>query len=160
VHLPDQCVRPFLNVLITALEIHMNSKFAITALCLAGALAAVGGSAQAQDAPLTRQQVQMDRDTFLKLMQWDEHTGQWVLKSNMEPPKGVVSRSDVLAMRDEWLRHHRYDEPSGTWQTVGTPREMSKLTREQVNMETIRFLMMYRFDESRSEWISRLAPVH
>jgi hypothetical protein len=27
-------------------------------------------------------------------------------------------------------------------------------------METIRFLMMYRFDESRSEWISRLAPVH
>jgi len=62
--------------------------------------------------------------------------------------------------RDEWLRHHRYDEPSGTWLTVGTPREMSKLTREQVNMETIRFLMMYRFDESRSEWVSRLSPVH
>jgi hypothetical protein len=138
----------------------MNSKFAITALFLAGALCAVGTTAQAQEAPLTREQVQMDRATFLKLMQWDEHTGMWVLRSNMEPPKGVTSRSEVLAMRDEWLRHHRYDETSGTWLTVGTPREMSKLTREQVNMETVRFLMMYRFDESRSEWVSRLSPVH
>ena len=138
----------------------MNTKFALVTLCLAGALAAVGGTAQAQEAPLTREQVQMDRATFLKLMQWDEHTGMWVLRSNMEPPKGVTSRSEVLAMRDEWLRHHRYDEPSGTWLPLGAPREMSMLTREQVNMETIRFLMMYRFDESRSEWVSRLAPVH
>lgn len=138
----------------------MKTKIAMT-LLLASMLASVGGAALAQSGgPLSREQVKMDRDTFLSLMRWDEGTGQWVLKSNMEPPKGVKSRSEVLAMRDEWQRMHSYDEPSGTWVTMGAPRDMSKLTREQVNLETVRFLMMYRFDEAKSEWISKLMPMH
>ena len=32
---------------------------------------------------------------------------------------------------------------------------MSVLTRDQVKMETIRFLMMYKWDEARSEWMPR-----
>jgi hypothetical protein len=93
-------------------------------------------------------------------MRWDEGTGQWVLKSNMAPPKGVLSRSEVLAMRDDWLRMHSFDEPSGTWVAMGSARDMSKLTREEVQIETVRFLMMYRFDEAKSEWVSKLMPSH
>ena len=136
----------------------MKTKIGITFL-LASMLATFGSAALA-DGPLTREQVKMDRDTFLKLMHWDELTGQWVMKSNMEPPKGVKSRSEVLAMRDDWLRMHSFDEPTGTWVTVGAARDMSKLTREQVNMETVRFLMTYRFDEAKSEWVSKLMPMH
>ena len=136
----------------------MKTKFGIT-LLLVSTLATFGGLAHA-DGPLTREQVKMDRDTFLKLMHWDELTGQWTLKSNMEPPKGVKSRSEVLAMRDDWLRMHTFDEPTGSWVTMGAARDMSKLTREQVNMETVRFLMTYRFDEAKSEWVSKLMPMH
>lgn len=136
----------------------MKTKIGIT-LLLVSALATFGSLAYA-DGPLTREQVKMDRETFLRLMHWDELTGQWVLKSNMEPPTGVKSRSEVLAMRDDWLRMHSFDEPTGTWVTMGAARDMSKLTREQVNMETVRFLMTYRFDEAKSEWVSKLMPTH
>lgn len=136
----------------------MKTKIGIT-LLLVSTLATFGSLAYA-DGPLTREQVKMDRETFLRLMHWDELTGQWVLKSNMEPPTGVKSRSEVLAMRDDWLRMHSFDEPTGTWVTMGAARDMSKLTREQVNMETVRFLMTYRFDEAKSEWVSKLMPTH
>lgn len=136
----------------------MKTKF-ITSVLLASLLAAVAGLAHA-DGPLTREQVKMDRETFLATMRWDENTGQWVLKSNMAPPKGVLSRSDVLAMRDDWLRMHSFDENTGTWVTMASARDMSKLSREDVQMETVRFLMMYRFDEAKSEWVSKLMPTH
>lgn len=123
-------------------------------LVLAAALTAIALPTQAQG--LTREQVRMDRDAFLALMRWDELTGMWVLKSNMEPPKGVMSRAEVLAMRDQFLRMNVYDDTIGSWVPVKAPRDMSTLTREQINMETQRFLMMYRYDESRNEWISRM----
>jgi hypothetical protein len=134
----------------------MKTTLALTVL-LASMLTTIATPVHAAG-QLTREQVEMDRDTFLSLMRWDEGTGQWVLKSGMAPPKGVLSRSEVINMRDEWLRTHRYDEPSGSWVTIGAPRDMSSLTREQVNMETLRFLMMYRFDEGRSEWVSKVTP--
>ena len=136
----------------------MKTKFGIT-LLLISTLATFGSLARAEG-QLTREQVKMDRENFLATMRWDELTGQWVLKSNMDLPKGVKSRSEVLAMRDEWLRMHTFDEPTGSWVAMGAPRDMSKLTREQVNMETVRFLMMYRFDEAKSEWVSKLMPTH
>lgn len=132
----------------------MKTRLSLLPLLLATALSAMAVPSHAQN--LTREQVKMDRDSFLALMRWDELTGMWVLKSNMEPPKGVVSRADVLAMRDQFLRMNVYDDTVGSWVPVKAPRDMSTLTREQVNMETLRFLMMYRYDESRNEWISRM----
>lgn len=130
------------------------NRFALLPLVLAAALSAVAAPVQAQG--LTREQVKMDRDTFLSLMRWDELTGMWVLKSGMEPPKGVLSRAEVIAMRDHFLRMNRYDDIQGSWVPLQAARDMSMLTREQVNMETQRFLMMYRYDESRSEWVSKV----
>ena len=126
----------------------------LSLLTLAASLTAFAAPAQAQG--LTREQVKMERDAFLALMRWDELTGMWVLKSGMEPPKGVMSRAEVIAMRDQFLRMNVYDDTVGTWVPVKAPRDMSTLTREQVNMETLRFLMMYRYDEQRNEWVSKM----
>lgn len=129
-------------------------RLSLLPLALATMLAALSFPGHAQG--LTREQVKMDRDAFLALMRWDELTGQWVLKSGMEAPKGVMSRAEVIAMRDQFLRMNVYDDTVGSWVPLKAPREMSTLTREQVNMETLRFLMMYRYDESRNEWVSKM----
>jgi len=129
-------------------------RLSLLTLALAASLTAFTAPSQAQG--LSREQVKMERDAFLALMRWDELTGMWVLKSGMEPPKGVMSRAEVIAMRDQFLRMHVYDDTVGTWVPAKAPRDMSSLTREQVNMETLRFLMMYRYDEQRNEWISKM----
>lgn len=133
------------------------NRFSMLTLLLAATLStfSLPSQAQSQGVGLTREQVKMERDAFLALMRWDELTGMWVLKSGMEPPKGVMSRAEVIAMRDQFLRMNVYDDSVGTWVPVKAPRDMSTLTREQVNMETLRFLMMYRYDEQRNEWISK-----
>ena len=74
----------------------MQFKFTHT-LALAGMLAALAGNVYAQSPSSAGGQVKMDRETFLSIMTWDEISGQWVLKSNMEAPTGVLSRKDVLA---------------------------------------------------------------
>lgn len=130
-------------------------RLSLLPLLLATTLAVFSVPGHAQGVGLTREQVKMDRDAFLALMRWDELTGMWVLKSGMEPPKGVMSRAEVIAMRDQFLRMNVYDDTVGTWVPLKAPREMSTLTREQVNMETLRFLMMHRYDEQRNEWVSK-----
>jgi hypothetical protein len=35
----------------------------------------------------------MDRDVFLSMHRWDEMTGMWVVKSNIELPKGIMPRA-------------------------------------------------------------------
>jgi hypothetical protein len=129
-------------------------RLSLLTLALAASMAAFTVPAQAQS--LTREQVKMERDAFLALMRWDELTGMWVLKSGVEPPPGVMSRTEVIAMRDQFLRMNVYDDTVGSWVPVKAPRDMSMLTREQVNMETLRFLMMYRYDEQRNEWVSKM----
>lgn len=129
-------------------------RLSLLTLALVATLTSLVPPAQAQG--LTREQVKMERDTFLALMRWDELTGMWVLKSGMEPPKGVMSRAEVIAMRDQFLRMNVYDDTVGSWVPARAPRDMSTLTREQVNMETLRFLMMYRYDEQRNEWVSKM----
>lgn len=122
-------------------------------VCIALALSCAAPSVQAQG--LTREQVKMERDAFLAMMRWDELTGMWVLRQGMEPPKGVMSRAEVIAMRDQFLRMNVYDDTVGSWVPVKAPRDMSTLTRDQVNMETLRFLMTHRYDEQRNEWVSK-----
>jgi hypothetical protein len=126
-------------------------------LVLAALLLSVSGITQAQGTGLTRQQVQMDRETFLSMFRWNESTSDWVLKAGMAPPKGVMTREEVIAMRDKFLSMNYWDEVLSEWKPVnGTPREMSKLSREQVERETTMFLMMHRFDESTSQWVSKM----
>jgi hypothetical protein len=128
-------------------------------LFVASLLLSFAGAVHAQGAGLGREMVKMDRDTFLSMFNWNEMTGQWVLKSGMAPPQGVKSREEVIAMRDEFLSMNVWNENTSDFEPIkgGKPRNMSSLTREQIQRETTMFLMMYRFDENGSKWVSKVS---
>lgn len=135
-------------------------NFRVLSTLLSAIVLSASSLAQAQStkppAESARMSAFMDRDTFLAMHRWDEMTGLWVVKSDMELPKGIKPRSEVMAMMDVFMSKHQWDNANATWMPLTEARDMSKLTREQVRMETTRFLMMYRFDESRSEWVSKM----
>jgi hypothetical protein len=68
----------------------------------------------------------------------------------------VASREEIKAMRDKFLSMNTWDELNGRYVPVkGAPRDMSKLTREEVKKETEQHLKMYRFVEASSTWVLR-----
>lgn len=126
---------------------------------LAAALASAAAPSFAQTATTERTVVKMDRDTFLSLMRWDEPMSMWVLKSNMQPPAGVVPRAEIKSMRDKFLSMNTWSEPNSDYIPIkGAPRDMKTMTREQVDMETARFNMMFRWDEPSSNWVKKSTP--
>jgi hypothetical protein len=136
----------------------LNLTRSIAAASLVLGLATAVSTAYAQtplkSTGLTRAQVQMDRDTFLATMRWDESMSAWVMRDDVPMPAGVPSKAEVMAMADKFMSMHTYDGNKNKWVPVtGSPRDLSKLSRAQVEAETIRFLKMYRFDESMSQWV-------
>jgi len=129
-------------------------------LVLSTLLLSTSGLAQAQSlkppVESARMAAFMDRDVFLSMHRWDEMTGMWVVKSNIEMPKGIMPRAEVMAMVDKFLVMNTWDDQREQWVTSGSPRDMSKLTREEVRVETIRFLMTHQWDESASAWVSKM----
>jgi hypothetical protein len=134
------------------------------ALALGLLLAPAAGWVHAQDAakkadaPLSRAQVKMERDEFLRTHRWDEAQENWVLKSGMEPPAGVKARAEVKAERDQFLRNNKWDEATSAWVPLaGTPRDMGAMTREQVRNETRQFMRTHRWDEATQGWVDKPA---
>lgn len=130
------------------------------ALVLSALLLSASSLSQAQNlkppVESARMAAFMDRDVFLSMHRWDEMTGLWVLKSNIELPKNIMPRADVMAMVDKFLVMNRWDDQHEQWVGSGAPRDMSKLTREEVRVETIRFLMTHQWDESSGAWVSKM----
>lgn len=132
---------------------HTASLFA------ASLLLSFAGAVHAQGSGLGREMVKMDRDTFLSMFKWNEITSEWVLKSGMAPPQGVKSREEVIAMRDEFLSMNVWNDDTSQFDPIkgGKPRNMSSLTREQVQRETTMFFMTHRYDENSSKWVNKLS---
>ena len=105
--------------------------------------------------PLTREQVKMERNEFLKTHRWDYTTDNWVLKSGVEPPMGMKSRAEVIAERDEFLRTHRWDLASDSWLPMEPPKNMSMLTRAQVKADTEKFLSTHEWNDHREVWVEK-----
>ena len=110
------------------------------------------------EAPLTREQVKMERDEFLKSHRWDPVNDNWVLKPGYEAPVGFKSRTEVKAERDDFLRKHRYDVTESKWVPL-TEEEVKtiKKSREQVREETKRFLSTHSWDEFHQVWTDKKA---
>ena len=122
-------------------------------------LALVGHHVQAQQAaatatpaPLTRAQVKMDRDEFIKSHRWDENSETWVLKQGFEPPAPMKGRAEVLKERNEFLKNNRWDATTGNWIPLVQPRVISQLSREQVRKETREFIRTHEWDEAAEAW--------
>jgi hypothetical protein len=134
----------------------------LSVLVLAAACAALPSWAQAPAVadptmqPLTRAQVKMDRDEFLKTHRWDEPSATWMLKKGVEPPTGVKSRAEVKAARDLFLANNRWDESRGGWTPLNLgPRNMGTLSRAAVRAETAQFMRTHQWDEQTEVWVLR-----
>jgi hypothetical protein len=104
--------------------------------------------------PMTREQVKMERDEFLKTHRWDTDAENWVLRANVDPPKGMKSRAEMKADRDEFLRMHRYEQNSDSWVPMKeTPRNLSTMSRAQIKEETRQFLRMHHWDFATDTWV-------
>jgi len=141
----------------------MQQKTLVLMLSVA-ILALAGHSSQAQQAkssaasvPLTRAQVKMDRDEFIKSHRWDEPSETWVLKQGFEPPAPMKGRAEVRKERDEFLSKNRWDAATGNWIPLSQPRVISQLSREQVRRETREFLRTHEWDEVTEAWTLRRA---
>lgn len=132
-------------------------KTSLTAsLLLTSLLISFAGAVHAQTP--SREQVKMDRNTFLSMFNWSETTSQWVLKSGMAPPAGLKSREEIIGMRDQFLSMNVWSEVSSEFVPIkgGKPRDLSTLSRDQVKMEATMFNMTHRFDEPSSTWIKTM----
>ncbi len=129
-------------------------------LILAVVLGFSGGPLQAQTmtdkqaAPMTRQQVKMERDEFLKLHRYDAGTEEWILRSNIDPPAGMKTRAQVRAEKDEFLKANKFDSVTETWlPRQGVPK--STLTRAEVRAETAQFMKTHEWDEMNERWVEK-----
>ena len=123
-------------------------------------LALAGHPSQAQPAAsapapaaVTRAQVKMERDEFIKSHRWDTGSETWVLKQGFEPPGPMKGRAEVRKERDEFLKNNRWDASANTWIPLVKPREISQLSRDQVRKETQQFLRTHEWDTAAEVWI-------
>ncbi len=128
-------------------------KSSAVSLLLTSLLISFAGAVHAQTP--SRDQIKMDRNTFLSMYNWSETASNWVLKSGMAPPQGVKTREEIVSMRDDFLSMHVWSETMSEFVPIkgGKPRDVSTMTREQFRMEAAMFNMTHRFDEANSKWI-------
>lgn len=140
----------------------MFTKSSMKLLPLTAAMAAAlmfGTVAHAQTAaataPETRAQVEMSAADFLKTHRYDDERGAWMLKQGVEPPAGVKSRAEVKTSRDAFLSANKFSEKKG-WEPLKTPRDLSKMTRAQVERETKKFLTTHTYDEEKGVYVESM----
>lgn len=122
-----------------------------------GLVLATSNLALAQTAPapasMTREQIRMERDEFLKSHFYDPHTENWVMKPGFEAPAGMKTREQVRAERDEFLRNNRFDYASGFWLPIkGSTGPQSTRTRAQIREETRQFMRTHQWDTAKETW--------
>jgi hypothetical protein len=138
----------------------MKSCSQVLRLLLAAPILFIAQPAAAQGAApssaVSRAQVKMERDEFMKTHRWDEASDTYVLRSGVEPPMGVKSRAEVKAERDAFLSKHRWDQPTARWIPLdGAPRAMNNVSRAQVKAETAQFLRTHQWSETSGTYVER-----
>jgi hypothetical protein len=112
---------------------------------------------EAAAAPLSRAQVKMERDEFLKSHTYDSATETWLVKKGYEAPAGMKTRAEIKAERDEFLRNNRYDSATESWISLkAQPRDMGTMTRAQVREETRQFIRTHTWDDVKGAWVDRM----
>ena len=106
--------------------------------------------------PLSRAQVIMERNEFMRTHKYDSDHETWVLKPGFEPPAGIKTRAQVRAERDEFFKNNRYDQDHERWVPLkGEPK--STLTREQAKAEYAAFTRTHTWDSDREAWVDKKA---
>jgi hypothetical protein len=117
---------------------------------------ALAQSSTTPSTPMTREQVKLERNEFLRSHEWDPNSDNWVLKPGFEAPTGVKTRDEVKAARDEFLRNHRWDGNTSSWVRLREgPRDLGQMSREQVRAETLEFMRTHEWDTTDEHWVDR-----
>ena len=111
-------------------------------------------NAQTVAAPLTRAQVKIEREEYMRTHKYDSNQDTWVLKPGFEPPGSMKTRAQVRAEREEFFKNNRYDQDHERWVPLkGEPK--STLTRAQVKAETAAFLRTHTWDSDHEAWVEK-----
>lgn len=102
-------------------------------------------------APLTRAEVKMERQEFVKTHRYDPDSETWVLKEGFEPPAGLKTRAEVKSEREAFLRTHRWNPSTEVWDSI-TPEQGQAKTREQVRGEAKQFAKTHEWDPITNTW--------
>jgi hypothetical protein len=155
----QRVVSSSINPLVFIMKILSTSSLLAAAVIVSMTTFAQGQSAESTTAPLTRAQVKMDRDEFLKTHLWQAEGG-WLLKPGVQPPEGVtaptLTRAQVKMDRDEFIKTHQWQAEVGWMLKPGMePPEGVKapiLTRTQVKMDRDEFLKTHQW-QNEVGWV-------
>jgi hypothetical protein len=138
---------------------HARSRSDVLAILFSLLMGGVApGAVRAQttpEAPLTRDQVKMERVEFLKTHRWDSRLETYVMRESASPPQGVKSRAEIKAQRDEFLATHRWEDSTGWVPKTPAKPAGATLPREQVRNETAQFMQTHRWSEESDSWVER-----
>ena len=148
-----------MKIAVSTSSIQFLTKRNYLGSALVAGVLAISGLAQAQttavkpEPTLSRDQVKMERNEFLKTHRFDTATENWVLKSGVEPPAGIKSRSEIKALRDEFLSNNRFDTATETWAPIkGETSKVSTKSRREVREETLNFVRTHHWDDVTETW--------
>jgi hypothetical protein len=119
---------------------------------------AAAAAASNKECARTRAEVRNECVAFMKTHQWSEQAGDWVLKAGGKPaakvPEGVTPREKIRAERDAFLKANKWNEMSGQWEPLGPKaREVSALSRAEVQRETAAFMKTHVWDEALETYV-------
>jgi hypothetical protein len=140
------------------MKISQISTFIIAAAIVSISTITIAQTSKA-DLPVSRTQIKMERDDFLKTHEWDDTNSNWIVRAGVEPPMGVKSRAEVKAMRDKFLSNNKWNKQESAWVPLKPgPRDLSGMTREEVRAETVEFMRTHAWDENKEDWLLK-APM-
>jgi hypothetical protein len=133
--------------------VHLPLTLAVL-LSLGSGLVGAQTAVAVTNGPLTRSEVKMERDEFIRTHHYNGHNDEWVLNADVEAPGGMKTRAEVKAERDTFLANNRWVDKDSDWVPIKPgPRVMSSLTRAQVRAETNQFSLTHTWDANKGVWV-------
>ena len=129
----------------------------VVSVACAAALLSMASPVLAQSGSgATRAQVQADCANFMKTHEWSETKSAWVLKPGVNAPaRDVKTTAQIQAETSAFLAKNRWDESRSRFVPVsGAPRDVSKMSREEVRKETAAFMQNHEWDDVKSAFVS------
>jgi hypothetical protein len=87
---------------------------------------------------------------------FDESGASWIQKTDMAMKGESKTSAQIRAEANQFLRFNKWDVGSSKFIPVtGEPRVMSKLTREEQNMEISMFAKTHMYDTFSGAWVDK-----
>jgi len=129
---------------------------AVSVACAAALLAMANPVLAQSGSGVTRAQVQTECANFMKTYEWSDAKSAWVLKPGMKSPaRSAKTSAQIEADTAAFLKNNRWDEPRSRFVAIsGAPRDVSKMSREELKKETAAFMQTHEWNEEKSAFVT------